>query len=269
MALLKRHKDSHKGDNGVVLVVGGSEIYSGAPAFTSLAAYRTGVDIVYTATPRRAADIVATFSPEMITIPLLGKFLDKMHIPVIEEYLEKVDVLAIGPGLGTEKYTMQACRDIISKCNVPMVIDADALKALAGNLKILKNKECVLTPHRGEFEIISGGQKAVEENVRKFTAGLSEKNIVTVLKAPVDIITDGHRIKKNTTGNPGMTIGGTGDTLTGIVAALIAQKVNLFDAACNAAFINGKAGDLCFSEKGCGLITSDIIEKIPEIIKNL
>ncbi len=269
MALLKRHKDSHKGDNGVVLVVGGSEIYSGAPAFTSLAAYRAGVDLVYTAAPRRAADIVATFSPELITIPLLGKNLDKMHIPTIMEYSEKVDVLAIGPGLGTEKYTMAACREIISKCEIPMVIDADALKAIAGNLKILKNKECVLTPHRGEFEIISGGQKAIEENVRKFTATLSEKQIVVLLKAPVDIITDGHRVKKNTTGNPGMTIGGTGDVLTGIVAALIAQKVNLFDAAYYAAFINGKAGDICYSEKGYGLITSDIIEKIPAVLKQV
>src|SRR3989338_8426928 len=144
MTLLKRHSDSHKGNNGVVLVVAGSEIYTGAPVFTSMAAYKAGVDIVYTASPRRAADIVAGFAPEMITIPLLGKFLDKVHIPAIEEYLEKADVLAIGPGLGTEKYTMDACREIISKCNIPMVIDAAALKAVAGHLEILKEKEFVL-----------------------------------------------------------------------------------------------------------------------------
>ncbi len=269
MTLLNRHKDSHKGNNGVVLVIGGSEIYSGAPAFTSLAAYRAGVDLVYTATPRRAADIVATFGPEMITIPLLGKFFDKMHIPQIESYLEKADVLAIGPGLGNERYTLAACREVISRCSIPMVIDADALKAIAGNLKILKNKECVLTPHRGEFETITGGKKADEETARRFTATVGAKNIVTLLKAPHDIITDGHRYKRNKTGNPGMTIGGTGDVLTGIVAGLIAQKVPLFEAACYASYINGKAGDICYSEKGYGFITSDVIEKIPQAMKHL
>ncbi len=269
MSLLKRHPDSHKGNNGVVAVVAGSEIYTGAPAFTSLAAYRSGVDLVYTCAPRRAADIVAAFSPEMITIPLLGKFFDKMHIPQILPFLEKADVLAIGPGLGTEKYTMEACRELIKKCEIPMVIDADALKAIAGNLKILKDKEFVLTPHRREFELISDGKKAVEENVRKFAAALNNKNGIVLMKAPVDIITDGHKLKKNKTGNAAMTIGGTGDVLTGIVAGLIAQKVPLFEAAYNAAYINGKAGDICFAEKGYGLITSDILEKIPHILKEL
>ena len=269
MTLLNRHHDSHKGANGVVLVVGGSEIYTGAPAFTSLAAYRSGADLVYTITPRRAADIVASFSPELITVPLLGKFFDKMHLPVIYDFLEHADVLAIGPGLGAVNYTFEACRELIKKCEIPMVIDADALKALAGNLKILKVKEFVLTPHRGEFGLISDGQRPDEAGVRSFTANLGAKHGVTLLKAPIDIISDGNKVKKNKTGNVSMTIGGTGDMLTGIVSAFIAQKMNLFDAACYGAYLSGKAGDKCFEEKGFGRLTTDIIEKIPEVLRHI
>ena len=269
MALLKRHSDSHKGNNGVVLVVAGSEIYTGAPVFTSMAAYKAGVDLVYTASPRRAADIVAAYSPEMITIPLLRKNFDKADIAQIEPWLEKADVMAIGPGLGKDRFTIEACRELIKKCEVPMVIDADALHAISGQLKLLKGKDVVLTPHRHEFEEISDGQKATEENARKFAEQIPAKNSVLLLKAPIDIITDGKKVKINRTGNAAMTIGGTGDVLTGIVAGLVAQKVPLFDAAYNAAKINGTAGDICFSEKGYGLVATDILEKIPFALKSL
>jgi len=269
MALLNRHSDSHKGNNGIVLVVAGSEIYTGAPIFTSMAAYKAGVDLVYTASPRRAADIVAAYAPEMITIPLLGKNLDRVHIQQIEPWLDKADVLAIGPGLGNDRGTIDAIRKLIDMCDVPMVLDADALHAIAGQLKLLKDKEVVLTPHRHEFEIISDGQKAEESNVKKFAASIPAEEKVVLLKAPVDIITDGKTVKKNKTGNAAMTIGGTGDVLTGIVAGLIAQKVPLMDAAYQGAYINGVAGDICFADKGYGLITADVLEKIPYVIKKL
>ena len=251
------------------MVVAGSEIYTGAPIFTSMAAYRAGVDLVYTASPRRAADTAAAYAPEIIAIPLLGKNLDRVHIPQIEQWLEKADVMAIGPGLGKDRNTIEAVRKLIDMCDVPMVIDADALKALAGQLKLLKDKRVVLTPHRGEFEIISDGLKATEENAKKFAKQIPSEEKVVLLKAPVDIITDGKTVKKNKTGNAAMTIGGTGDVLTGIVAGLVAQKVPLFEAAYQGSYINGVAGDICFAEKGYGLVTTDILEKIPYVLKKL
>ncbi len=269
MALLKRSPESHKGNNGIVLVVGGSEIYTGAPALVSIAAYKSGADLVYTCSPKRAADITATFDPQLITIPLAGESLSKSHIKEIEPWLDKADVLAIGPGLGKEREAFEGCRELIEMCDVPMVIDADALSAIAGQLKLLKDKEVILTPHRHEFEVISDGMKATEENAKKFAATIDSETAVLLLKAPIDVITDGKKTKLNKTGNAAMTVGGTGDVLTGIVAGLVAQKVSLFDAAYNAAYINGAAGDICFAEKGYGLVTTDILEKIPYVLKKL
>lgn len=267
MALkLLRHKDSHKGDNGKVLIIGGSEIYTGAPALVALSALRTGVDMTYILAPQRAADVCASFSPDLITVPLIGQHLNLNHIPEIEKFFERADVLAIGNGLGLEEETQEAVLELVSNFEKPMVIDADALKALKGNLKVLNDKQAVLTPNRYEFELLSD-TKSEPENVRRFTAQLQSHTITTLVKAPVDIITNGTKIEYNKAGNAGMTVGGTGDILAGIVAGLIAQKVSLFDAAKYGVYITDTAGDMCFEEKGYALIASDLLEKIPKIVK--
>ncbi|MFO7872531.1 MAG: NAD(P)H-hydrate dehydratase [Candidatus Undinarchaeales archaeon] len=262
----ERHKDSHKGDNGKVLVIGGSRLYTGAQALCSLAVLRSGADLVYTASPERAADIVASFSPDLITIKLKGTHFKKEHIGEIKSFLEKVNSIVIGPGLNNDPETKIAVSELVKICEKPIVIDADALKIVGDNPEILKDKKAVLTPHRHEFEIISG-KKANKENVREFTAKLSaEHSVVTLLKAPNDIISNGMKVKVNKIGNPGMTVGGTGDVLSGLVAGFISQGNSLLDSAYNGAKINGEAGDLCREEMGYGFTASDLLVKIPALI---
>ncbi len=267
--ILERNPNSHKGDNGKVLIIGGSERYTGAPALSALAALRIGSDLAYVAAPGRAADIIASFSPDLITIKLEGAHLNRTHLTEIDLHLNKADVVVIGPGLGVDPETIDAVISIIKKCNKPMVIDADGLKAIKDSLDLIWDKQVVLTPHREEFELISG-TKATAENARKFAGeNAKETNIVILLKGPIDIITNGDKIGKNSTGNPGMTVGGTGDVLSGIVAGLISQGLSLFDAAYYAAKINGTAGDLCKDRYEYGFTATDVIQKIPDALKNI
>jgi len=260
---IERNKNSHKGSNGRILIIGGSELYTGAPALAALAALRTGADLVHIAAPQRAADACASFSPDLITVPLTGKYLTQTHLKTIEPFAKEADCVLIGPGLGRSKETEKAVLSFIKTCKVPLVIDADALKAVSTNLKAIAKKECVLTPHRKEFELLSG-KKSEAENVRKFAA---HHNAVVILKAPTDVIADDKKVKFNTTGNAGMTVGGTGDVLAGVVAGLIAQGLDLFDAALKGAKINGIAGDGCKSRMGYGFTASDLLEEIPAAMK--
>lgn len=260
---IERNKNSHKGTNGRILVIGGSELYTGAPALVGLAALRTGADLVHIAAPKRVADICASFSPDLITIPLSGQHFAQKHLKELQTYVEKVDCVVIGPGLGRSKETGKAVISFIKACKIPMVIDADALKLVVANLRIILKKNCVLTPHRKEFELLSG-KKSEAEEVRKFAA---HHDAIILLKAPIDIITDGRKTEFNSTGNAGMTVGGTGDVLSGVVAGLIAQGVELFDAALKGAKINGIAGDTCRSKMGYGFMASDLLEEIPMALK--
>jgi NAD(P)H-hydrate epimerase len=244
-----------------VLVIGGSELYTGAPSLCALAALRTGADLAYVAAPERAADNAAR-NIDLITVKLPGKKLLEKHATAIKPWLGKADAVAIGPGLGEDAATKKAVLKIIKLCKKPVVLDADGLKALKGNLSILKGKQIVLTPHAKEFELIFG-QKATKANVKK----LAGKGIVILLKGPEDIISDGTNVKVNRTGNPGMTVGGTGDVLAGVVAGLIAQGKKPYEAAQLAAWINGSAGDLCRKELGFGFMASDLIEKIPKVMR--
>jgi len=262
--LLKRHKDSHKGSNGCVLVVAGSKLYTGAPIFAALGAMRTGADLTFLTAPERAANIAA-HCPDLITIPLEGDFLKPVHVKKIEDWFERADVMVIGPGLKQDKNTKKAVLEIIKQFNKPIVIDADALKIVSEKFSVLKDKKVVLTPHRSEFEKISG-HKATANAVKSFAAA---QNCIVLLKAPADIISDGKKVKLNKTGNPGMTVGGTGDILSGVVAGLVAQGISLFDAAYYAAKVVGIAGDLAYMEKGYGLIASDVLEKVAVVLKRV
>ncbi|MFH1424778.1 MAG: NAD(P)H-hydrate dehydratase [archaeon] len=260
---IKREKNSHKGSNGVVLVIGGSELYTGAPALSALAALNVGCDLAYIAAPRRAADICAKFSPDLITIPLTGTYFKKEHLAKLAQWVKKADALVIGPGLGRESETILAVLDFVKTCKKPIVIDADALKAVAGHLEVLKTCKAVLTPHDREFEILSG-TKPSEANVKSFA---KKHRVIVVKKGAVDIITNGSSVKLNSTGNEGMTVGGTGDVLTGVIAGLIAQKMVLYEAAELGAKVNGTAGDLCEAEKGYDYTATDVIEKLAVAMK--
>jgi len=261
---------SHKGDFGKLLIIGGSKIYTGSPAFVAygaMAALRSGVDLVMVAAPERPADVIAKFSPNLITTPFDGDFFTPKHLKKIIELSKNYDAIAIGPGLGIEKETQKFVVKFVEAINKPCVVDADALKALEKK-KLAKN--FLLTPHAYEFYFLTGERPKYDLTTRATLVRKYAKKIGTtiLLKGAIDIISDGEKIAINRTGNVYMTVGGTGDVLTGICGALLAQKVEPFKAACAAAYINGKAGDLVAKEKR-PLIATDVIEKIPEVLKEV
>lgn len=266
----KRKPNSHKGDFGKLLVIGGSKQYSGAPAFVGLAALRAGVDLVKIIAPERAANIIAGFSPDLITWPLRTDFLTAWHIPEIQKFIKEYepDAIVIGNGAGKNPKTLDFFNRFIKTIEVPCVIDADALHAVAKNPKILK-KNFILVPHAIEFQILSGTKPSLKIKTRKEQVqNLAKKLGVTVLlKGRIDVISNGEEIALNNTGNPFMTVGGTGDTLAGICGALFARKINPLLSACAAAYINGLAGDLAAKEFGESLTATDIINFIPKIMK--
>ena len=261
---LTRPAKSHKGDAGRVLVIGGGA-YSGAPALAALAALRAGADIVTVAAPKSVSDIIASFSPNLIVRALSGDRLVEMDIPLISELIKKHDVVVMGMGLGTEDSTLDAVKKIFPLC-MKGVIDADALIPDVLNAG---HGEIIVTPHAGEMKRLSGVNVPEDEKKKlAFVRDFAKDNELTVLlKGRMDIISDGKEIRANRTGNAGMTVGGTGDVLAGLTGALFA-KHDSFSAACAAAFINGAAGDLAFSEFGYGLLATDVIDRIPEVMKS-
>ncbi len=267
-----RKPDSHKGMHGTLLVVGGSETYSGAPALTALAAYAAGCDLVYTAVPETAAGAVAGFSPSLITVKLDGKRLTRKNLETVKPFLDKVDAVAVGPGLGLHEKTVEAYKqlhDAVQMKGLPMVVDADGLKAYAQTRPSVE-APLVFTPHGREFELLTG--KKAEGGFREKGAVVEKAakklGAVVLLKGSVDVVSDGRVTRYNWTGNPGMTVGGTGDVLTGLAGAYMAMGAEPFHAACASAFINGAAGDRVYAEKGYHLLPEDLIEEIPYVVED-
>jgi len=267
-----RPVESHKGDFGKLLVVGGSETYSGAPALVALAALRTGVDLTYIAAPEKTAYAISSTTPNLITIKLEGSHLNPDNVSRIKQYLGKATAAVIGPGLGLHAETMGAVREIVGVAEAmgtPLLLDADGLKAFA-EFKPPLRVPLVLTPHAGEYSILTGKElpSSLEERMEKVRKTAAKLSTVVLLKSSTDIISDGKKVKLNFTGNPGMTVGGTGDVLSGVVGAFMAQQVDSFEAAVAGAFINGAAGDFVKSEKGCHMVATDLLDWIPKIVND-
>ncbi len=262
----------HKGDFGRLLVIGGSEVYSGAPTLVSLAAMRTGVDLVYLATPELNAYEISSMSPDLITVKLAGKNLNPANLETLKPYIKNVDVVAMGPGLGLAAQTqefVEACVAEVEKAGKAMLIDADGLKAYTKFKRPLK-VPLVLTPHAGEFTTLTG--ESLPENVDDRVIAIQENakklNATILVKGKTDIICNATYAKLNFTGNPGMTVGGTGDVLGGVVAGLMAQHVNPFEAAVAGAFVNGAAGDFVASEIGYHMVATDLVDWIPSVLED-
>jgi len=260
---------THKGKHGYVLIAGGSKRYSGSPVFNAVSAMRAGADLAVCAGPARAMDIAAGFLPDMICHPLGGDFLKPDHVPFILELSEKFDALVLGCGAGRAPQTLSALREIIANLKKPAVIDADGIRAAAQEKNTLKGKSVVLTPHAVEFEILTGERAGFDtedrkEKVKKWAERLG---CVILLKGHIDVISDGSKIVLNETGSSYMTAGGLGDTLSGILGAILARGISPLEAAEAAAFINGKAGEMAAKKHEEGMIASDIFEFIPQVIK--
>jgi len=264
-------KKSHKGDNGIVLIIGGGP-YIGAPALCGLAALRTGVDLVYIATPKRSWESVAAFSPNFIVKDLHDDMLTKNDIPSIEELLSKSTAVVLGPGLGTAKETEEAIIPLVRRIiaeKKPLVLDADAIRPVGVNLPLIKNSTTVVTPHVGEFKKLTGItlSQDVDTRINAVKEWAEKIGITIFLKGYIDVLSDGTNVKQNKVHNEAMTVGGTGDVLAGIIGALLSKGVKPFDAVRIAAFLNGEAGNEAFQKKSYGLIATDIVDEIPTVLK--
>lgn len=265
-----RDPDAQKYDFGHLLVVGGSKLYSGSPALNALAAYRSGVDLVTVVAPGRAADIVASFSPDLITYPLEGDYFEPQHLPKIQKLLENKSAVVIGGGMGREEKTFLAIVEILKTVGVPVVIDADAIHAVSEPFARpgLANPDFVLTPHLYEFYVLTGVKlsKNLDERVAAVKKAAADLKTTILLKGQVDIISDGKKVALNKTGSPYLTVGGTGDTLAGILGSFLAQGNDVWDSSCAAAYINGLAGELAADEFGPAVLATDLIDYISEVI---
>jgi len=269
----KRDPWTHKGHYGKLLVIAGSERITGAPILIAKAALRTGCDTIYLTGPKRAMDAAAFAYPTFVNQPLEGRELMEEHIPAIVAFMNdmKPTGVAIGPGLWRTGKTRHAVVKIVESLNLPLVIDADAIRAMSAAKEILKHKTAVLTPHTDEFKEFSGVELSnnVDERVEAVKVEAKKWRTTILLKGNIDVISDGKKVAINKTGNPFMSKGGCGDTLTGICAAFLARKVdeiNPFDAACAAAYINGRAGDIAARKLKAGLLPTDLIDAIPNVI---
>jgi len=262
--LVKRKADSRKGQNGRVLVVGGSHEYFGSPALVALAALRTGADLVYLLVPEYIAPTVASYSPDLIVWGYKGEYLNKRAMDLFSELREKTDVMVIGNGITKKPDVLKVTEKMIREYKKPCVIDADAIIAQGYGIK-----NAVYTPHVKEFERLAGRALPQEFRARKLSVNLLAEKLssAVLLKGKIDIATDGKKTILNKTGNAGMTCGGTGDTLAGVCGALMAQGNSALISAACAAYINGAAGDFAYKKFGNSLIASDLINEIANVLK--
>jgi ADP-dependent NAD(P)H-hydrate dehydratase len=275
--LQSRSADSHKGDYGRALLVGGSRGMSGAIALAGKATLRSGAGLVTLAVPRGIQDVVAAIEPSYMT-RALPDFDDRLTVPAADDVLElaaMATAVALGPGLGRSAALTELVVRLYREIRQPMVVDADALFALAEEPAALAAAvgPRVLTPHPGEFARLTG-EKPDGSHRAEAAAKLAQRDstgrIVVLLKGHHTVVTDGHRYSINQTGNPGMATGGSGDVLTGIITALICQHLSPFDAARLGAHVHGLAGDLAAAELGqVSLIASDLIDYLPKAFQSL
>lgn len=251
--MLDRNKNSHKGDNGRVMVIGGNELFHGAPVLCALAAEYSGVDLLFPWLPPCHAQVARTYSLNFIIQTFAETHLTPKDVDPILRFSETVDVVAIGPGLGSHKDTEKAVKTLLAKLQTPTVVDASALIATSSLPSV-----AVLTPHRGEFRELSG-LEPTPENVQKFAQSVGA---IVLCKGPEDIISDGTDTALNNTGNALMTVGGTGDALTGLVAGLMAQKMPAMEACRQAAHLLGKAAEN-ISKAQASVRAHELIKMIP------
>ncbi len=276
--LLRRKPNSHKGDFGHIFILAGSAGFCGAAILSARAALRGGAGLVTLGIPQSLHNVFAGRIVEGM-IKLLPETKDKtLSIEAYHEIMKfiknKANVLVIGPGLSQNKSTRELIRKIIKNCPKPLVIDADGLNALAKRLDILHNKNqkrtIVLTPHPKEMSRLTGISVAKIKKNRKTIAKrvAVEYNSTIALKGHKTIVADNKNIYINKTGNPGMATAGSGDVLSGLVGAFLAQGLSAFNATKCAVYIHGKAGDIAAKAKTqLSLIASDIVDSIPAAIK--
>lgn len=272
--LMERKKTAHKGENGYLLIIGGSEDYVGAPALAGLAALRAGCDSVTVACPEKVAWAINKLTPDLITKKFPGSYFTLKHAKELLKFSERFDAVLIGNGI-SEK-AKRCCAHFLKKSMKPKVIDADAL----GSLSFKEPHNAILTPHFKELEqmilnsrkefllpkLKTANPKELAEILQGNLKYFLQNNNVLLVKGPTDIIISRNKIAFNKTGNPGMAKAGTGDVLAGLAAGFLAKSNDPFKSAAAAVFINGQIGDrLLKKKKGYSFIASDVLEDLGKI----
>ncbi len=290
LKLKKRELLSHKGENGNVLIIGGSVDYPGSPLLCSrsaLSVLRSGADMVTVAAPEKIAWMINQVAPDIITKKLKGDFFAPRHLSEVVGLSGNKNAVQIGNGIGLRSETRKFVNAYLKKVSVlgkNLVVDADAIKvADAGNLR-----NCVITPHLGELEMFLNNNFKFDKRkiifdtkrfyfnvgsysryIQKITAPFLKNSNVLLIKGKIDAIISSDKIKFNKTGDAGMTHAGCGDILAGLTTGLIAQGNELFESACIASYVNGLAGESLYRKKGYGYIASDFIDEIPTVMKKI
>jgi NAD(P)H-hydrate epimerase len=270
----RRDPNSHKGMNGRVMIVGGSLEYHGAPMLSGLGALYGGADLVYLFVPEVNFNVTRSNYPDFIVRSFPGEYLDMKAVTPILEFAKKCDAILLGPGLGEREETFEALLKIVKSLTIPTVLDAGAIQVFQKIKDVPLQQKIVITPHHNEFETltgkdikISGSQSGKVVLLRTLATDLK---INILLKGPQDLIaSEEGEILLNNTGNAGMTVGGSGDVLSGFVASLIAQGAPPF-AACQAAtYLLGRAGDNLFKQKAYCFSATDLALEIPYTVRGV
>jgi ADP-dependent NAD(P)H-hydrate dehydratase len=258
---------SRKGDNGTVLIAGGSRFYHGAPVLATMAALRSGADLVYTAVPRSIMTAVRSFSPAIIALPLPDDKLTKGSANRLIAMLPKnADSASIGMGMSLEPDALTTLVRKLRQAGTKLLLDASAL--IPQVLEEISNTGTIVTPHSGEYKRLFGSEpgstkEEMTSNVHKLA---KDHGITIALKGWVNIISDGEQLAAIKRPTPAMTVGGSGDVLSGLAAGLLA-KMKPFDAVVVAIYVNGLAGDLAFKQAGLHIIATDLIDNLPLVMK--
>lgn len=264
-----RSLTSRKGDNGIVLIAGGSRFYHGAPVLASMAALRSGTDLVYTAVPRSIITSVRSFSPAMIALPLPD---DKLTVGSANRLFamlpKRVDSAAIGMGMSLESEAIVALvKKLINESGTKILLDASAL--IPQVLGEICGTKSIITPHAGEYKRIFSNEPGTtrKEMISNVSRLAKEYGITLVLKGWLNVISDGDQVAVIERSTPAMTVGGTGDVLSGLAAGLYAKMTKSFDAAVAAIYLNGLAGNLAFKHAGLHIIATDLVDNLPKVMK--
>ena len=266
--VLQRDSESHKGQNGLVAVIGGSQKMHGAPIFAALAAEAAGVDLIYPCVPDCHAEVTRAVAHNFIVTPFHANDLGKSDISMLEDILSICRAAVIGPGLAEFDSAQKAMEKIIRDATIPLVIDAGALQPWT--FDALEGKTAIITPHVGELSRMQGqvlAKKTLDQLQDIICTIAQARKITILLKGHIDLIGGPEgTCQRINGGNAGLTVGGTGDALAGLIAGLIALKVENFEACVMAATIIKRAATVLYPEKGYAFTTRDIIAQIPHLL---
>ena len=260
----------HKGNYGKILLLCGSRGYTGAAALSAMGALRTGAGLVFLGVPESIYAIEAIKLNEPVVFPLPdeeGK-LSEIAIDEIVDRLSRMDAVLIGCGLGQSQGTMAVLKAVLETAECPVVVDADGINLLAQNISLLRERTAptILTPHDGEFARLGG--ILTEDRMTSAREFAKQMGCVLLLKGHRTCISDGEVCYENSTGNPGMSVGGSGDVLAGMIVSLLGQGIAPLEAAACGAWLHGAAGDLCASQLGqYGMLPTDMLNVLPRLLK--